>query len=91
MKFNESLVNVKRLRWTMRQKSRISKLLRLPIAVSIDCPFCRTTVHAGDFFCCSELEHFWQMTEPAPGKPVLVKGAVRGAHGESLALGLPIW
>jgi hypothetical protein len=91
MKFNESLVNVKRLRWIMRQKSRISRLLRFPIAVSIDCPFCHTKVHAGDFFCCSELQHYWGMTEPAPGKPVLVKGTPHSRNSQSLALGLPIW
>jgi hypothetical protein len=89
MKFNESLVKVKRLRWMMRQKSQISRLLRLPIAVAIDCPFCRTKVGAGDFFCCSELEHFWGMTEETPVEPA--ENTSSSSNGQSLALGLPIW
>jgi hypothetical protein len=71
MNYDKSLTTVKRLRWVMRQKSRISKLL--PISVSIDCPFCATKVHAGDFFCCSELEHAWALTETNTGKPVFAE------------------
>jgi hypothetical protein len=66
-----SLTIAKRLRWMMRQKARISRLL--PIPVSIKCPFCATKVHAGDFFCCAELEHAWFLTEPKLGKPVLAE------------------
>jgi len=71
MNYEKSLTTVKRLRWIMRQKARISKLL--PISVSIDCPFCATKVQAGDFFCCSELEHAWAMTERSTGEPVLAE------------------
>lgn len=71
MNYEKSLTTVKRLRWLMRQKARISKLL--PISVSIDCPFCATKVQAGDFFCCSELEHAWALTETNIGKPVLAE------------------
>lgn len=71
MLYENSLDTVKRLRWIMRQKVRVSKFL--PIAVSIHCPFCATKVHAGDFFCCSELQHAWAMTESNVGKPVLVQ------------------
>lgn len=71
MSYEKSLTTVKRLRWIMRQKARISKLL--PISVSIDCPFCATKVYAGDFFCCSELERAWPLTETSIGKPVLAK------------------
>jgi hypothetical protein len=71
MKYEKSLTTVRRLRWIMRQKARISKLL--PIAVSIDCPFCATKVYAGDYFCCSDLEHAWAMTERSISKPVLAE------------------
>ena len=71
MKHEKSLTTVKRLRWIMRQKSRISKVL--PISVSIQCPFCLTKVHAGDFFCCSELEQAWAMTERNISEPVLAE------------------
>jgi hypothetical protein len=68
-----SLSTVKRLRWVMRQKSKLSKLLHVPMAVSIHCPFCQTRVEAGDYFCCSELEQMWALTarKSAVG-PVLV-------------------
>ncbi len=73
MSSNKSLSTVKRLRWVMRQKSKFSKLLRVPMAVSINCPFCQTRVEAGDFFCCSELEQMWPMTErKSAAGPVLV-------------------
>jgi hypothetical protein len=71
MMHDKSLSTVKRLRWIMRQKSRISKLL--PVSVSIKCPFCATKVHAGDFFCCSELEQAWAMTEKNISEPVLAE------------------
>ncbi len=71
MKHEKSLTTVKRLRWIMRQKSRISKVL--PISVSIECPFCATKVHAGDFFCCSELEQAWAKTERNISGPVLAE------------------
>jgi radical SAM superfamily enzyme len=59
----KSLRTVQRLRWMMRQKSRLAKLLRVPVAVSMNCPFCRTKVVEGGFFCCSELEQAWELTE----------------------------
>lgn len=71
MMYENSLTRVKRLRWMMRLKSRITKLV--PVAVAIDCPFCATKVHAGDFFCCTELEHSWALTERPASKPVLVE------------------
>ena len=71
MKHEKSLTTVKRLRWIMRLKSRISKVL--PISVSIECPFCATKVNAGDFFCCAELEQAWAMTERNISEPVLAE------------------
>lgn len=59
----KNLNTVQRLRWMMRQKSRLATLLRVPVAVSMNCPFCRTKVVEGGFFCCSELEQAWAMTE----------------------------
>jgi radical SAM superfamily enzyme len=59
----KSLRTVQRQRWMMRQKSRLAKLLQIPVAVSMSCPFCRTKVVEGGFFCCSELEQAWAMTE----------------------------
>jgi hypothetical protein len=71
--FNEHLNTVKRLRWIMRQKSRISKLLGISNTASMQCPYCKTKVHVGDFFCCSNLEQAWQMTEKPAGTPVLAE------------------
>jgi len=59
----KSLRTVQRLRWMMRQKSRLAKLFQVPIAVSINCPFCQTRVVEGGFFCCTDLEQAWAMTE----------------------------
>jgi hypothetical protein len=73
MKFNENLSTVKRQRWIMRQKSRISKLLGISTAASMHCPYCKTRVRVGDFFCCPELEEAWQMTERPSIAPVLAE------------------
>jgi len=59
----KNLSTIQRRRWMMRQKSRLAKLLRVPAAVSMDCPYCRTKVVEGGLFCCSELEQAWAMTE----------------------------
>jgi hypothetical protein len=59
----KSIRTVQRLRWMMRQKSRLARLFQVPVAVSIHCPFCQTKVVEGGFFCCSELEQAWAMTE----------------------------
>jgi hypothetical protein len=71
--FNERLNTVKRLRWVMRQKSRISKLLGISNAASMHCPYCKTKVHVGDFFCCPDLEQAWHMTEKSSSAPVLAE------------------
>ncbi len=70
---NNGLNTVKQLRWMMRQKARIATFFHLPVAVAIDCPFCATRVHAGDFFCCGELEHAWAMTEQNIIEPALAE------------------
>jgi hypothetical protein len=62
MKHDESLSSIQRVqrrRWLMRQRSRLFRLLGLPIAASMQCPYCQAKVAEGDFFCCSELEQAW--------------------------------
>ena len=73
---SNTLEMVKRVRWMMRQKARIARLLHLPLAVSIECPFCQTKVSQGDFFCCAELEHAWAMTESNVAEPVLAENSL---------------
>jgi hypothetical protein len=73
MMHSEKLVAVKRLRWMMRQKVRISNLLGVSTAASIQCPFCKTKVRVGDFFCCSDLEQAWQMTEKSLSPSLLAE------------------
>jgi hypothetical protein len=73
MMHSEKLVAVKRLRWVMRQKVRISNLLGISTAASIHCPFCKTKVRVGDFFCCSDLEQAWPMTEKNLNAPLLAE------------------
>jgi hypothetical protein len=73
MLINERLNTVKRLRWILRQRSRISKLLGFSNAASMHCPYCKSKVYVGDFFCCSDLERAWEMTEKPASAPVLAE------------------
>lgn len=73
MMYVKNLSTVKRLRWMMRQQVRISKFLRLSSAASMRCPYCKTKVRVGDFFCCFRLERAWQMTDKSSNALVLAE------------------
>jgi hypothetical protein len=65
MSLNQALRTTRRLRWIMRQKSRLIHLFRLRYSATINCPFCRARVEEGLPFCCPELEMMWEKTERA--------------------------
>jgi len=81
MMINERLNTVKRLRWILRQRCRISKLLGMSNAASMHCPYCKAKVYVGGFFCCSDLERAWEMTEKPASPPVLAENHSRHAEG----------
>ena len=65
MSLNQALRTTRRIRWIMRQKSRLIHLFRLRYSATINCPFCRARVEEGLPFCCPELEMMWEKTERA--------------------------
>jgi|GEM_PF-4013500 hypothetical protein len=69
MSLSKALRSTKRVRWIMRQKSRLIHLFRLRFAAAVDCPFCGARVTEGLPFCCPDLETMWEKTDRKIGKP----------------------
>lgn len=65
MSLNQALRTTRRVRWIMRQKSRLIRLFRLHHSAAINCPFCGARVEEGHPFCCPDLETMWEKTERA--------------------------